>query len=120
MAMTEKASADRGYSTAGGVQGYDALAQANMNSLGTKLSTARKESPVNTVRAALKQSQELSNYVHSLVNQLCGSQPEETGYGTETGPSNGILFDVECEAHEASRSMQGAMNALRRLESHLP
>jgi len=95
-------------------------AMAKQLAWATKMPSAtRKESPVNTVRDALKQSHELSNYVHSLVNRLCGPQPEEAKQDG-IGPSNGILFDVESEAHDAARSMQAAMNALRRLESHLP
>jgi hypothetical protein len=86
----------------------------------TKLPNVRKESPVNAARAALKQSHELSSYVHAIVNRLCGAQPEEAGYATGDGPSSGILFDIESEANDASRTMQGAMNALNRLESLLP
>jgi hypothetical protein len=86
----------------------------------TKLPNVRKESPVNAARAALKQSHELSSYVHAIVNRLCGTQPEDAGYATGDGPSNGILFDIESEANDASRTMQGAMNALNRLESLLP
>lgn len=102
---------------------YDALAEHNarngQGSLNARATAVRKESPVNTVRDALKQSHELSDYVHSLVNRLCGPQPEEAKQDG-IGPSNGILFDVESEAHDAARSMHAAMNALRRLESHLP
>ncbi|UFS83182.1 hypothetical protein LPB79_13090 [Rhizobium sp. T136] len=75
---------------------------------------------MNTVRDALKQSRELSGYVHSLVNRLCGAQPEVSGVGTDSEPSNGILFDIESDANDALHMMSNAMQALRRLESHLP
>jgi hypothetical protein len=113
--MKEFEQAD-GYYSESVAQHNARMGQSSKNFLPT---ATRKESPVNTVRDALKQSHELSNYVHSLVNRLCGPQPEDAKQDG-IGPSNGILFDVESEAHDAARSMQAAMNALRRLESHLP
>ncbi len=79
---------------------------------------ARVETDLDAARAAFQQARELANFVHSIVNRLCGCQPEEKSdgiLGNDYDP-DGILPQIAQEARRSMVEMTAAMSALRRLE----
>jgi hypothetical protein len=81
----------------------------------------RPDTEIDTVRNALRQSRELSDYCRSITNRLCGHVPEtaDGSAGKDYDP-DGVLPQIGAEAYRSLRDMNDAMAALQRLASRFP